>query len=47
MLKMSQIKATITPSSHTNQIRIIGKNVNLIVILFILLGNDISSINKS
>ena len=47
MLKMSQIKAIITPSSHTNQLGIMGKNDNLIVILFILLENDIYNINKS
>ena len=47
MLKMSQIKAIITPSSNTNQLGIMGKNDNLIVILFILLKNDISNMNKS
>ena len=47
MLKMSQIKAIITPSSNTNQLGIMGKNDNLIVILFILLENDISNMNKS
>ena len=47
MLKMSQIKAIITPSSHTNQLGIMGKNDNLIIILSILLENDIYNINKS